>query len=60
MMNKVEKIVTMVVAIGGGLAGLWGAYTAYDSSKFKQPFDEREQIVKSFKSQIESADNILR
>ncbi len=56
MMNKAEKIVTMVVAIGGGLAGLWGAYTAYDASKFKQPFDEHEQIVKSFTSQISSAE----
>ncbi len=56
MMNKAEKIITMVVAIGGGLAGIWGAYTAYDASKFKQPFDEREQIVKSFISQISSAE----
>jgi len=56
MMNKAEKIVTMVVAIGGGFAGLWGAYTAYDASKFKQPFEQRKQIVKSFTSQISSAE----
>ncbi len=55
-MKKTEKIITMVVAIGGGFAGLWGAYTAYDASKFKQPFDEREQMVKSFTSQISSAE----
>lgn len=56
MMSKAEKIITMIVAIGGGLAGVWGAYTAYDSSKFKQPFDEREQMVNSFTSQIASAE----
>lgn len=55
-MNKTEKIVTMIVALVGGAAGIWGAYTAHDSSKFKQPFDEREQIISSFNSQIASAD----
>lgn len=56
MMSKAEKIITMIVAIGGGAAGIWGAYTAHDSSKFKQPFDEREQMVNSFTSQITSAE----
>lgn len=56
MMSKAEKIITMLVAIGGGAAGLWGAYTAHDASKFKQPFDEREQMVNSFASQIASAE----
>lgn len=56
MMNKAEKIVTMIVASVGGGAGLWGAYTSYDASKFTQPFDEREQIVKSFTTQIGSAE----
>lgn len=56
MMNKAEKIITMIVAVVGGGAGLWGAYTSHDASKFVQPFDEREQMVKSFSTQIESAE----
>lgn len=56
MMNKAEKIITMIVAMVGGAAGLWGAYTAHDASKFTQPFDEREQIVKSFANQIDRAE----
>ncbi|NMG77152.1 hypothetical protein [Aromatoleum diolicum] len=55
-MNAVEKYTTMVVAIIGAVAGLWGAYTAYDASKFKQPFDEHGQAAKSFHSQIASAE----
>ena len=55
-MNKAEKFVTMFVAFVGGLSGVWGAYTAYDASKNKQPLDEHEQIAESFKSQISSAD----
>ncbi|MEK6765089.1 MAG: hypothetical protein AABY49_02520 [Planctomycetota bacterium] len=55
-MNKIEKAVTMIIAIGGGFAGLWGAYTAHDASKFKQPFDEHDEISKSFISQISSAE----
>ena len=55
-MNKLEKTITMTLAIVGGIAGPWGAYTAYDSSKFKQPFDEHSEIAKSFAAQIDSAE----
>lgn len=55
-MNKIEKIVTIIIAIVGCVAGLWGAYTAHDASKFKQPFDEHDEISKSFTSQISSAE----
>lgn len=46
----------MTVAVVGAVAGIWGAYTAYDASKFKQPFDEHHQAAKSFLSQIASAE----
>lgn len=55
-MNSLEKYTTMLVAIIGAVAGLWSAYTVYDSSKFKQPFDEHGQAVNSFHSQIASAE----
>jgi hypothetical protein len=40
----------------GAVAGIWGAYTAYDASKFKQPFDIHDKTVNSFHSQIASAE----
>jgi uncharacterized protein HemY len=55
-MNKAEKVVTMLAAFIGCVAGLWGAYTAYDASKFKQPFDEHDQLSKSYVAQITSAE----
>jgi tetratricopeptide (TPR) repeat protein len=55
-MNTYEKYATIIVAIIGAVAGIWGAYTAYDASKFKQPFDEHGQIVNSFSLQIASAE----
>lgn len=59
-MSKIEKIVAIVVSIlgaFGGLAGLWGAYSAYDAAKFKEPYVKHEELVKSFLSQIGSAEN---
>lgn len=47
----------MAIAIIGGIAGPWGAYTAYDALKFKQPFDEHDQTAKSYIAQIASAEN---
>src|SRR5450759_2816877 len=55
-MNALEKYTTMFAAIIAAVAGIWGAYTNYDASKFKQPFDEHGQAVKSFQSQIASAE----
>lgn len=55
-MNKIEKFSTITIAIIGAISGIWGAYTAYDASKFKQPFDEHSQIANSFQSQINSAE----
>jgi hypothetical protein len=55
-MNAFEKYTTIVVAVIGAVAGIWGAYTAYDASKFKQPFDEHGQAVNSFRLQISSAE----
>lgn len=58
-MKKIEKMAGIAIAlIGafGGLAGLWGAYTAHDAAKFKEPFFRHEKIAKSFHSQIESAE----
>jgi hypothetical protein len=55
-MNMLEKFSTMAVALFGAVAGLWGAYTAHDAAKFKQPFDERGQMASSFQSQIASAE----
>jgi len=56
-MTKIEKFVTMALAIVGGIAGPWGAYTAYDASKFRQPFDEHDQLARSYVSQISSAES---
>lgn len=56
-MTKIEKVVTMALAIVGGIAGPWGAYTAYDASKFRQPFDEHDQLARSYVSQISSAES---
>ena len=57
---KVLKVVSKVVIVAfpllGGLAGLWGAYTGYDASKFKQPFDEHDQLAKSYVAEITSAE----
>ena len=57
---KVLKVVSKVVIVAfpllGGLAGLWGAYTAHDALKFKQPFEEHEQLAKSYVGQIDSAE----
>ena len=55
-MNKAEKFVTMLAAFIGCVAGLWGAYTGYDASKFKQPFDEHDQLAKSYVAEITSAE----
>ncbi len=55
-MKKTEKYLTMALALIGAIAGLGGAYTAYDASKFKQPFDEHDQISKSYMAQISSAE----
>jgi len=38
------------------VSGPWGAYTAYDAARFKQPFDEHDQIGKSYVAQIASAE----
>lgn len=55
-MNTFEKLSTMSVAIIGAISGTWGAYTAHDATKFKQPFDEHEKVASSFQSQISSAE----
>ena len=46
----------MLAAVIGCVGGLLGAYTAYDASKFKQPFDEHDQLAKSYVAQIISAE----
>lgn len=55
-MNRIEKYSTIGLAVIGGMAGLWGAYTAHDASKFQQPLDEHAKIVLSFQNQISSAE----
>lgn len=55
-MKTTEKVLTMVVAFVGAVSGLWGAFTAHEAAKFKQPFDEHDQIVASFEKQIGSAE----
>ncbi len=55
-MSKLVDILTKVLAIVGGISGPWGAYTAYDALKFKQPFDEHDQVAKSYLAQITSAE----
>lgn len=58
-MTKFEKIATgstMFVALVGAVSGGWGAYTAFDASKFKQPFFEHQQIAKSFLAEVASAE----
>lgn len=55
-MTRLEKIATWILSAIGAVAGLWGAYTVWDASKFRQPFDEREQMAASFRGQIESAE----
>src|SRR5882672_487199 len=55
-MNNLEKKITWALAVVGAVSGLWGAYTAYDASKFKQPFDEHDQVTKSYQAQIVSAE----
>lgn len=56
-MTKIVKFITETLPIVGGIAGLWGAYTAWDASKFRQPFDEHDQVAKSYRAQITSAEN---
>jgi hypothetical protein len=58
-MKKTEKWMTIIGVVAGAvgaMTGIWGAYTAYDASRFKQPFDEHAEISKSFVSQIDSAE----
>jgi hypothetical protein len=55
-MNRIEKYATIGLAVIGGIAGLWGAYTAHDAMKFQQPLDEHSKIVLSFHNQIASAE----
>jgi hypothetical protein len=56
-MNKWEKLATQIVAVIGAGSGIWASYTAYDASKFKQPFDERDHMAASFNAQIASAES---
>jgi hypothetical protein len=55
-MNRIEKYSIIGMAVIGAMAGLWGAYTAYDASRFQQPLDEHSKIVLSFQNQIASAE----
>jgi tetratricopeptide (TPR) repeat protein len=54
-MNKFEKYGTMLVALVGAVTGGWSVYTDYDKSEFLKPIHLREATVKSFQSQIKSA-----
>lgn len=55
-MKTSEKWITIAVSLVGASAGLWGAYTAHDAARFKQPFDEHGQLANSFQLQIASAE----
>jgi FtsZ-interacting cell division protein ZipA len=52
----VSKVVIVAVALLGGLTGLWSACTTHDALKFKQPFEEHDQLAKSYMGQITSAE----
>jgi len=52
----VSKVVIVAVALLGGLTGLWSACTTRDALKFKQPFEEHDQLAKSYMAQITSAE----
>lgn len=55
-MNRIEKIVTMLVAVVGAISGLRGAYSAYQAAKLRHPLEEHEQVARSFHGQILSAE----
>ena len=55
-MKSTVNIVILLLAILGAAAGLWGAYTVYNVSQFKQPFAKHEAIKASFAKQIASAE----
>lgn len=47
-LNWTVTVLTLTVSV-------WGAYTAYDASKAKQPFDKHSAVAQSFQSEINSA-----
>jgi FtsZ-interacting cell division protein ZipA len=53
---KILIVVLKVVIVLGGLSGLWSTYTTHDALKFKQPFEEHDQLAKSYVAQITSAE----
>ena len=55
-MNRTEKTVTMLVAVVGAIAGLWGAYAAHQATRLRHPLEEHEQMARSFHGQILSAE----
>lgn len=50
------NIVILLLAIIGAAAGLWGAYTVFDVTQYRQPFAKHEAIQASFNKQIASAE----
>jgi hypothetical protein len=54
-MKTWEKLCTVGIAVVGACSGLWGAYTAHEAMKLKQPLDEHTEVVKSYQGQIASA-----
>ncbi|WP_009515471.1 hypothetical protein [Hydrogenophaga sp. PBC] len=55
-MTTFERLTTISIAVIGAVSGSWGAYTAHEAAKFKQPFDEHHQMAESFHGQISSAE----
>ena len=55
-MTKIERNVTITVALIGMISGLSGVFVSWDSAKFKQPMDQHASNVASYKSQIESVE----
>jgi hypothetical protein len=54
-MKTWEKLCTVGIALVGACSGVWGAYTADEAMKIKQPLDVHTEVVKSYQGQIASA-----
>ena len=53
-MNKSVQIVVIFLALLGAIAGVWGAYTAYNVAKPEQSIDRHLAMQSSFEKQLAS------